>query len=154
MHVNAQNRSLDNDYGSTHGPNSPASFTLGLFTGDPLADGEEVTDTTEVDTLDADGNVTGTEEVANGYARAAVAHSDFLPAADGVKTSDPVGFPDTLAEWPDTVTHWQLFDASTGEAWDSGELVDGGLEVSGPGSGPTVALSIFYADSVQEDATV
>lgn len=148
MDTAAQNASLDNDYGDDHGPNSPASFALALYVGDPRADGEELADATEVD---AEGG--GTEVVPNGYAPAAVAHADFLPAAGGVKsTAAPVQFADALAEWPDTVTHWQLRDATTGAAWDSGALADPFLDVTEAGPGPTVTVSIFYADSVEEPA--
>lgn len=153
MDTAAQNASLDNDYGTTHGPNSPASFLLALFTGDPEGDGLEVEDATEVDVLDGDGNVTGTTLEANGYARAAVAHSDFAASVDGVKaTTDPVQFADALAEWPDTVTHWQLYAVDGTTAWDSGVIEGGGLDVTEAGAGPAVSVSIFYADAVQEPA--
>lgn len=151
MDVAAQNASLDNDYGTTHGPNAADSFELALFIGDPLADGTEVESITEVDTFDGEGAPTGTELVENGYARAAVAHGDFAPAVDGEKsTPDPVPFPDALAEWPGPATHWQLYDADTGAAWDSGEFAEDGLDVTGPGAGPLVRLSIYYADAVTD----
>lgn len=146
MDLAAQNASLDNDYGETHGPHSPDSFQLALFVGDPLSGGEELAGQTEVD---ADGG--GTELVDNGYARPAVQHSDFTPAAEGIKaTSLPVQFPDVLAEWPDTVTHWQLYADDGVTAWDGGAISDPQLDVTGAGPGPTVSLAIFYADSVEE----
>lgn len=153
MDLAAQNASLDNDYGTTHGPNSPASFLLALFVGDPLAGGVEVSNLSEVDVLDDDGNITGTEIVSNGYARAAVAHADFAPADEGIKaTTNPVAFANALAEWPDTVTHWQLYATDGTTAWDSGAIADPLLDITAEGPGPTVALSIFYADAVSAPA--
>jgi hypothetical protein len=58
-----------------------------------------------------------------------------------------------LAEWPATVTHWQLIDASDGTTrWDRGMLADPYLEVTGAGAGPSITLAIFYADSLEDFA--
>lgn len=153
MDTAAQNKSLDNDYGTTHGPNSPTSFLLALYVGDPENGGVELANQTEVDVVDASGVVTGTQLLPNGYAPAAVAHADFAAATAGVKaTTAPVQFADATQEWPDTVTHWQLVDAGDGTRWDAGLLAEDGLTVTGAGPGPTVAVSIFYADAVDEPA--
>lgn len=133
----AMNRSLDNDYGTTAGPNSPASWQLALFDGDPMVpavDGGGV----ELDATDCPG-----------YARVTVAQSAFLAASDGLKsTSAPVQFPTATADWTTTATHWALFDAaSPTQMWDCsilGERID---VVAGPG--PSVIPTIFYDDAIQ-----
>lgn len=123
--VAAMNASLDNDYGTTRGPNAAASHDLALFVGDPLTDGVEVT--------------------GGGYARATIAAADWAPAADGMKeTTAPVALPNTTAEWPDAATHWALFAGTV--MWDCGPLTEP-LEVTGASAGPLVAVAVFYDDS-------
>ena len=56
----AQERSLDNDYGATRGPNAPASFQVAFFSDD------------------GDTEITG-----GGYARATLDNDDWNAAADG-----------------------------------------------------------------------
>lgn len=148
--VAAQVASLRNDYGATHGPHAPASFEVALYLGDPnvsdLGGGVEVPATTVL--VDED---SGDEtEVANGYARATIANDGTgfpEPDADtGVLTTALVSFPPSLAEYPDTVTHWLLLDADTGVAWDSGELPrDEQITVEGPGVVPGLLLALFYS---------
>ena len=67
-----------------------------------------------------------------------------------LRVPDPVQFADALAEWPDTVTHWQLYAVDGVTAWDSGAVADPLLDVTAAGDGPTLALTIYYADSVEE----
>lgn len=120
----AMNRSLDNDYGSTRGPNAPAAFEVALFFGDPTLGGVEL--------------------AGNGYAPGSLDNgTGWLAAADGVKrTVTPVPFPDATAAWS-TATHWALRDPITGLWWEYARLVEP-LEVTTAGPGPTVALAIFY----------
>lgn len=125
--VAAMNASLDNDYGTTRGPNAAAEHALALFVGDPLVDGVEVT--------------------GGGYARVTVAAADWSPAADGEKsTTEPVAFPATTGEWPDSVTHFALIAA--GEVmWDAAPLAEE-LVVTGAGPGPVLNVTIFFADTL------
>lgn len=139
----AMERSLDNDYGTTRGSNAPASFEVALFMGDPLTGGVEVTATSDVD--DGAGGVVA---VANGYARATLSNDLWSPAGEGVKTTTaPVVFPDTLAEYPDTVTHWGLYDPVTAQWWDCAPITED-LDVTGAAPGPALFLSVFYADNL------
>lgn len=122
----AQNKSLDNDYGATHGPNAPASHSLALFAGDP--------------------NLTGTELTsAGGYARVTVTNNgtNWPAAANGVKVCAVQTFPVSTAAWSDVATHWALFDGTT--CWDTGTL-DEEIDVSAAGVTATAAPKIFYQD--------
>jgi hypothetical protein len=135
----AQERSLDNDYGSTRGPSAPDSFEVALFFGDPRFGGVEVPTTTEVD--DGAG---GVEVVSTGYARAALSNDGWLAAEGGVKhTASPVAFPATAAEWPGTVTHWGLYDPVGGAWWDCAPLAEP-LDITSAGAPPAVSLAVFY----------
>jgi hypothetical protein len=125
----AQERSLDNDYGATRGPNSPAEHEVVLFAGDPDVDGVEVP--TEV------------AGVPTGYERVVHDNDDWEAADGGLKRTLPISFPDALTEWPDTVTHAALRDPVTGLWWDVVELEEP-LDVLGPGSFPPVVLTVFY----------
>lgn len=125
----AQERSLDNDYGVTRGPNSPDSFEVVLFVGDPDLGGTEVPASVEGE---------GT-----GYARATLDNDAWLTAVAGVKESQPIAFADALAEWPDTVTHAALYDPIGGAWWDCVPLAEP-LDVTGPGEITPLVFSIFY----------
>lgn len=146
--VAAQNASLDNDYGATHGPNAPAVHYLALFSGDPMVDVAEGGGVEIASTTDVDDGAGGTTTVANGYARVAVANDATWAAADGGRkeTVDPVQFADALAEWPATVTHFALLDAG-GVMWDCAPLADP-VDVTGAGPGPAVVPAIFFDDYV------
>lgn len=127
----AQNASLDNDYGATKGPNSPASLQLALFRGDPSDGGVE---------LDA----------AGGYARVTVTNdgTNFPAAADGQKTCAAQNFPTSTAQWtvagvPDVADYFAFIDASTGTRWDSGQLSDP-VSVGAAGIAVSVVPVIFY----------
>jgi hypothetical protein len=137
--VAAQNASLDNDYGATHGPNAPDSHELALFDADPTVDGVELADTTEVD--DGAG---GTTTVANGYARVTVTNDATWAAADGGRkeTVDPVQFADAVAAW-ETARYWALIDPVTGYVWDCAPLA-APVDVSVAGPGPAVVPAIFF----------
>lgn len=120
----AMNRSLDNDYGSTRGPNAPAAFEVALFDGDPTQGGVEL--------------------AGSGYARGALNNATgWLAAVDGLKaTVAPVAFPASTAAW-NTARYWALFDTVTATWWEYARLVEP-LEVTTAAPGPTVALAIFY----------
>ncbi len=123
----AQEASLNNDYGATHGAHAPAAFEVALF--------------------DADPTLGGVELVGNGYARGAITNgAAFPPAADGVKRSAaPVAFPTATGAW-ETARYWALFDPVAGVWWDYAPLVEP-LDVTAAGPGPTVALAIFYTNN-------
>lgn len=127
--VGAMNASLDNDYGSTHGPNSPTSgYEACLFIGDPLTGGVEM--------------------AGHGYARVNVAHADFAAAAGGFKSpTDPVQFPATTGDWTDSVTHWALIDHGDHTTmWDCGPLTYP-LDVSAASTvGPLLTFSVYYSE--------
>lgn len=129
----AQERSLDNDYGPTRGPNSPDSFEVAFFVGDPLVDGTEVP--------------THVDGIPTGYARAVHDNDDWELAAGGVKPTLPITFADALTEWPETVTHAALFDPVAGEWWDTVELEEP-LDVTGPGTIPPFVLPVFYDNNL------
>lgn len=109
LSIAAQNASLDNDYGSTAGPNAPASLEVALFDGDPLLGGLELT---------SDG----------GYARVTVANDGTTwptAASGGAKTMATASFPTPTGAWSSTATFFVLYDAADSTtAWDSGELDD------------------------------
>ena len=128
--VAAMNRSLDNDYGTTRGPNAPASHNLRLYAGDPITDGVEAS--------------------GGGYAAQNIAPADWLPAADGEKSlAAVVEFPVPTGSWGPTITHWALTGVGDGGLmWDTGILADP-LDVTGPGErGPLVRVTVFYDDAV------
>lgn len=133
----AMSRSLDNDYGTTRGPNAADSHFLALFDGDPMVPLE-------------DGG--GEEVVGNGYARVTVLPADWSPATDGYKPlTTPKQFPNTTGEWPTGASHWALFDGADGTTmWDCGPLTEV-LEVTGAGAGPMVSIAVFYDDAVSND---
>lgn len=147
--VAAQVASLANDYGATHGPHSPNTFEVALFIGDPEEDGIEVSPTTLVENED-----TGVESpVTNGYAPATITNdgSNF-PAPDattGILTTAEIAFPASLAEYPDTVTHWLLRDADTGTGWDTGAFPrDEQIAVESSATTVRVQLSIYHGAEV------
>ena len=139
----AMERSLDNDYGSTRGPNAPDDLTVHLFHGDPTTpDAYEIPNLTEDDNGDL---------VPNGYAPAEMSNDDWLPSEGGIKLSDPNPvFAEPLEEW-ETVTHWAVKDPVTGLWWDSAPLAIE-LDVTGPGTPVAVQLAIFYDDNLDDDA--
>jgi len=126
--VAAQNASLDNDYGTTRGPNAAASHSLALFDGDPMDVGVEIT--------------------GPGYARVTVPASDWLASADGAKTlTAPKQFPDATDAWP-SVTHWGLYAGAV--LWDCAELIES-VEVTTASPGPKVSVTVFYDTALNEE---
>lgn len=125
----AQNASLDNDYGTTRGPNALASHDLALYDGDPREEGVEIS--------------------GNGYARVTIAAADWAAAADGYKSlSAAVTFPAPTDEWPLTVRYWALIGA--GSIWDSGPFAEEIDVTAAAPAGPEVSISIFYNDAVPD----
>lgn len=141
----AMERSLDNDYGPTRGPNAPDNLTVHMFNGDPTTpEGYEISDHSEVD--DGDG---GIESVPNGYAPVPMSNDNWLPSSGGIKLSDPNPlFGPPFEEW-DTVTHWAIKDPATGLWWDSAPLSTE-LDVTGPGGSVELQLAIFYDDNLDD----
>lgn len=128
--VAAQNASLDNDYGATHGPASPDAHELALFAGDPMTDGVEITGA--------------------GYAPAAVSNDSAWPAADNGSKSRDVTFAAPTGEW-DEATHWLLRDPVTGAGWDCAPF-DEPLDVTAASdTGPLVTVQIFHPDSIADE---
>ena len=127
MDTAAWNALLDNTYGASRGPHSPASFGVALLASDDI--GSEVSATTEVDEV----------PTANGYARPTLDNDDWADAADAVKTSlDGVDFGTPSLAW-ETARFFALIDGST--VWNICPLVDP-LTVTGAGSNVIVQLSI------------
>lgn len=119
--IAAQNRSLDNDYGTTRGPNAPSSFQVALFESNPALGGIEIT--------------------GPGYARVTLSSNSFAAAVDGVKTAQ-VTFPDATGAWTQA-TYWGLYDPVGAMWWDCAPLATT-LTVSGASSGPVVNLAVYY----------
>lgn len=122
--IEATNRSLDNDYGTTAADDTPTTHDLALFNGDPMLDGVEVT--------------------AGGYARRTIAQADWAAAAGGAKQpSTSIQFPDATEAWGQ-ITHYALH-GSDGNWWDCGPLTTS-IQVSGAGAGPLVLPVVYYDD--------
>lgn len=134
----AMNRSLDNDYGTTRGPNAPAGHLLALFVSDPML------------SVENGGNIECSAASHPGYARVSVAPENWLPAANGRKDlAAPKQFPATTGEWDPEPEYWALYDSAGAVMWDCGPLSDP-LQVTGAGSGPLVSVSVFYDDALAE----
>jgi hypothetical protein len=128
--VEAQNASLDNDYGPNHGPASPDAHELALFAGDPMIDGTEITGL--------------------GYTPAAVSNdADWPDAAGGSKTRD-IQMAAPTGEW-DEADHWLLRDPVTGAGWDCAALQEPLNVTAASGTGPLITVQIFHADAVTDD---
>ena len=126
MDTAAWNSLLDNTYGATRGPHSPASFEVALLASDDI--GSEISATTEVDEV----------PTVNGYARGSIDNDDWADADEAVKTSDPVDFGTPTLAW-ETARFWALIDGST--VWNICPLTEP-LTVTGAGSNVIVQLSI------------
>lgn len=137
--IAAMNRSLNNDYGTSRGPNAADSHQLALFVGDPMIPADD------------DGGVECAPGTHPGYARVTVNPGDWLPAADGRKMlTGPKQLPATTGEWDPEPDYWALFDGAVpGLMWDCGPLT-APLQVTGPGDGPLVSVAVFYDDAVSE----
>lgn len=119
--VIAQDLSLDNDYGATHGPNSPDEHEVMLLGADGL----------ELDSV-----------TSPGYERAIVTAADWPPASGGSK-SVRVTFAPPEAEW-EPIAGWQLIDASTGVRWEAGALYDPLYVTDASGEGPVITITVSY----------
>lgn len=130
--VAAMNRSLDNDYGTTRGPNAADSHELALFDNDPTIDGVE---------LDA-GDCPG-------YARPDVDPADWAVAAGGQKsTSAPIQFANSTDPWTTQAKWWALVDGDDHTTvWDCAALNEA-LSVTDAGLGPAIQPTVFYANTV------
>jgi hypothetical protein len=128
LSVAAMNTSLDDDYGTTRGPNAPDAHEVALFTGDPTLGGVEL--------------------AGGGYARVVVNPGDWAAAVGGAKaTVAPVQFPDATADWASQARYWVLFDhADHVTGWDYAALNEALSVFEGPG--PAVQLTVYYADTV------
>lgn len=100
----------------------------------------------QVALFDADPDLGGTELAGNGYARPSIDTGDWNPAADGVKTSDPIPFASSTGEWV-TATHVGLYDATVG-AWADVVPLAEPLDVTAAGDGPLVVVSVFYDNNL------
>lgn len=123
----AQNKSLDNDYGSSKGANAAASHKVAMYAGDPATTGTELAAT-------------------GGYAQVTLTNNGTSwpsVAAGGAKTSMQITFPTSTAAWSDVATHFLLLDATTGDEWDSGPL-SAELSVDQAGVIAKVTLTVFY----------
>jgi hypothetical protein len=118
--VAAMNASLDANYGPTRAAGLPSSHTLGLFFGDPLVGGVEIS--------------------GFGYARPTVLATDWLTAAGGFKSTHPIQFAAPTGAWPEAPTHWALFDGDT--MWDTAPLVSPLYVTSASSTGPTVVVTM------------
>ena len=112
-----------------------ATFEVGLFEGDPLDDGIEVT--------------------GGGYARATINAADWAAATGGVRANAvAVTFADTTDGWDRSATHFGLFAPGDPDPWPgTGELTDEVMvTVAGPGPVfPIGALTVFYEDSIDSE---
>lgn len=98
---------------------------------------------------------TGTELTGGGYARVTVPNDATTwpsPPSGGQIVSTPISFAASSGAWSDTATLWQIFDAVTGDAWDSGRLADP-ITVGGAGVVARPTLTPFYVDP-DDDAGV
>lgn len=133
----ARFKSLQNDYGPTRGINSPDSYTVHLWVGDPSQEGSfEMPGTTELE----DASV-----VPNGYVPPTVSADSFV--VDELGISAVVPLPDALEEWPHTITHWLLKDAATGEEWDY-SLLSEPVDVTAAGPVQPIEVTVFYDDEI------
>ena len=127
--VAARNASLAMSYGAGKGSSAPSQLEVALFHGDPANGGVE---------LDSDG----------GYARVVVDNDGTTwpdAPADGAVTSSAISFATATGAWSDTADCFQIYDASTGDAWDSGRLSDE-VSVDTAGTVITVELTVYYND--------
>lgn len=134
--VEAMNASLANDYGPEHGPSSPDSFLLSIFTDDPRYGGEE---------FDLD---------VGGYTRVAVAHTDFDTPSEG-KIKVIVQEPDATDAWtvagdPAKGTWWALRDADTLDIWDA-DALDEPLVVPGAGTFDPMPVVIYHPELIDPE---
>jgi len=127
--IAARNASLAMSYGADRGSLAPTSLGIALFVGDPDNGGVE---------LDSDG----------GYARAVVDNdaTTWPDAPDGGGiTSAVISFATSTGAWSDTADSFLIYDADTGDKWDSGRLGDQ-ITVDTADTDVTVQITVFYSD--------
>lgn len=126
----AKNAALDALYGVNASTAMPATFEVALFAGDPRVDGVELDDTM------------------GGYARVACDNDATMwnGAADGIKESAPVEFPDATDAWSDTADWWVIMvdDAP----FDCGRLSEP-ITITGARPGPVVTLTVYFGGFVE-----
>lgn len=110
------------------------TFEVGLFEGDPIENGIEVT--------------------GGGYARAEIDAGDWAAAVGGAATNAvAVTFDDATGAWDRSATHFGLFVSGDPDPWPgSGELSEE-VMVTEAGDGPVFpigTLPVFYEASVEE----
>ena len=137
----AMNASLDNDYGSSKGPNSPTTHQFALFVGDP-----------QIDLVNGGGYEVNSANCP-GYARVTVANNGtvWAPADGGLKeTIDGITLPPPTDEWVDEPTHWSLI-ASGEVVWDTGPFTEP-MQITGESvDGIVVRPVVFYSDAVTDE---
>jgi hypothetical protein len=134
--VDAQDKSLDDDYGASHGSNAPASHDLVLFFSNPMLVSDPTT--VELDSTDCPG-----------YGRATITNDATWAAASGGQkalAAGSVALPAPTAAWATSATYYGLL-GSDGKWWDCGPLL-APLVITSAGPAPTVAPVIFYNPSV------
>lgn len=100
----------------------------------------------EVALFDDDPDLGGVELDGNGYGRGTVTAADWSPAVGGIKSTDPVAFPAPIGEW-ETARYVGLFDPVVG-AWADVVPLEEPLDVTGPGTGPLLTISVFYDNNL------
>lgn len=115
--VAARNASLDNDYGTTRGPNAAASHQVALYDED------------------------GVELSSAGYARVTLPAASWPAAVDGQKSATVV-FPAPTGEWLPAVS-WRLI--AGGVTWDGGDFYDPLYVTAASGTGPSVTVTVYYS---------
>ncbi len=121
--VSAQTKALRFCFGADRSALAPDAFEVVLFSDSEF--------TTELDPIDCPG-----------YVRADLDSDDITDFEDGAVTI-PVQFADVTGEWTTGVLGAGLWDPVAGEMYDVVELSEP-LEVTGPGDGPLVVLTVFY----------
>lgn len=118
-------RLLDLSYGNGRGASMPASVTVRLYAGDPLAGGVELTDTDSP-----------------GYAELVVTNNstNFPNAASGAKTTPYFTVCTATDVWDAAPTHAALCDDTT--LLDVVALADSSIPTSG--GAVTVSFVLFY----------
>jgi hypothetical protein len=137
LDIGPQNASLDNDYGSTKGPNAAVSHLFALYAGDP-ATGVGV----ELD-------------IAGGYDRVAMPNDGTswpTAAADGAKTAAAVQLPTSTGPWtvggsPAVATHFVLLAPDGVTRWDSGRL-DTPISVDAAGADIQATPTVYYDPTI------
>lgn len=124
----AADAALDAMWGANHGSTMPATFQVGLLTGDPRDGGIELTS-------------------AGGYARLTCTNgaSFWGDAAGGTKTSVPVQLVNATGAYNDDADWWGIW--VSGALFDFGRLTDT-ISVTAAGAPPAFTISVYFATIV------